>query len=64
MTLQMKYDEKFEEGMECGIEQGIERGKLQGAILTMDELGYSVSEIAERLNQKEEKVIEILKQVH
>ena len=60
MTLQMKYDEKFEEGMERGIEQG----KLQGAILTMDELGYSVSEIAERLNQKEEKVLEILKQVH
>lgn len=56
MTLQMKYDEKFEEGME--------QGKLQGAIFTLDELGYSVSEIAKKLNQNEEKVLEILETVH
>lgn len=52
MTLQMKYDEKFEEGRQ--------EGKLEGRILTLDELGYSVSEIAEKLNQKQEKVFEIL----
>lgn len=52
MTLQMKYDEKFEEGRQ--------EGKLEGCILTLDELGYSVSEIAEKLNQKQEKVFEIL----
>lgn len=28
--------------------------------MTLHELGYSVSEIAQKLNQKEEKVIEIL----
>lgn len=56
MTLQMKYQEKFEEG----VEQGLEQGRIEGVVLTLHELGYSVSEIAQKLNQKEEKVLEIL----
>lgn len=65
MTLQMKYDEKYEQGMEQGIKQGVEQGKregkLEGAVLTLDELGYSISEIAQRLNQREDTVLKILK---
>lgn len=69
MTLQMKYDEKFEEGIERGrqegMEQGMRRGKqegrLEGAVYTLNELGYSISEIAKKLNQKEDKVLEILR---
>lgn len=61
MTLQMKYDEKYEQGMEQGIKQGKREGKLEGAVLTLDELGYSISEIAQRLNQREDTVLKILK---
>ena len=48
MTLQMKYQEK------------IEQGRLEGSIITLHELGYSVSEIARKLNLEEEKVLEVL----
>lgn len=37
-----------------------EMGRLEGRIFAFHEIGYSVSEIAERLNLNEEKVLEIL----
>lgn len=52
--------ERYREGLEQGISQGISQGKLEGSITTLYELGYSVSEIAKKLNQEEEKVLEIL----
>lgn len=42
------------------VEEQKEQGRLEGSIFTLYELGYTISEIAEKVNQEEEKILKIL----
>ena len=53
-------EEGFEEGRTEGIQEGRQEGILKGRVLTLYELGYTVSEIAEKLAHEEEEILKML----